>query len=474
MPLVNVAGPGSRLYLPSGGGSSGAFFDDPYSGYSQLRLVDPSLSASADTVGGSSQIRTWDGAGGTYACYKTPDYAIRDGAGGGKRIGFLKSTTSRLTTNNPFTTGGSSANALFMLQGDPSATDAEMPIIEENNGSGTSFAFIFDSANYVGVRKLRIRNQDDPGVGIRAGALYFDTCIGPVVEFCDIYGGIQPSGAKDCGCVTLVDSSNPIVRYNKFHDVTITGGTYNGNNSGIMITRTPGGVAHHNEIYRIGNGIFMKFPTSGTGWLVYCNKIYEAQGVAGGICLALGNAGVTAASSGHEYYKNLCYNSPNFLVAYQNNLANQAGTIKVYSNTVAEDVAQGAEYGGYNDIQGHSNVMLCSGSGGFSQLRLDNPGSIFDLVTEWDYNHYYGVKSWKLDSTTYSTFANWKAATHAYLNSGLNQDAHGSEMAGGTLGTNFVDTASRDYTIKAGSALLTAGKGGINPGYDSTDIGPGW
>lgn len=80
-----------------------------------------------------------------------------------------------------------------------------------------------------------------------------------------------------------------------------------------------------------------------------------------------------------------------------------------------------------------------------------------------------------------TTFANWQQfhtlhPTYPLCANG-NPDANGGFVASfvnGPADINFVDPSVRNYALKPTSPLKGAGEGGIDPGYDPTNCGPGW
>lgn len=190
---------------------------------------------------------------------------------------------------------------------------------------------------------------------------------------------------------------------------------------------------------------------------------------------------------------------------------NQGSNIVLTNNTIAEDMSDGLHWMGATGVVYKDNVDLSTGNGywvDFDPLDAAYHGANNAIVfTTLDYNVYFQRAAWILswiqtnyNSSThpfskykYTTFAAWQAANTTPLNeSGAgtspappefasigNPDAHAlwiPSLGGGftTLAANFTNVATRDYSIKAGSPLLTASSTGGKVGYDPTNIGPGW
>ena len=87
----------------------------------------------------------------------------------------------------------------------------------------------------------------------------------------------------------------------------------------------------------------------------------------------------------------------------------------------------------------------------------------------------YGAQ---ISATSISAWKNFHSNNPTYplcLNG--NPDPNGGFVAtfvNGPSDVNFVDPSVRNYALKLTSPLKGAGQGGIDPGYDPTNCGPGW
>ena len=465
---------------PVAGSGSGSFYSDPYSAY-PTRLVDPSISS--DVAGGTTLTRTWNGVSASYQVYKTIQYAVNDYlTQGGRRIGLLDSTTYTLSADLAYPSAtGLNDSARVILQGDPSSTEANMAKINLSNGWKIA-PTANGSRGYMTFRKLWVDGQANRasypalmsfGDGDGASATYD----GLVIEYCKLSNLSQSSGASNAGAIKFGQSSsgNNVgceIRYTKFSNIQVTGAIDNTNTSAVMLEVASTGVGpgmvllHHCLFDTCATATNMKVPHTG-GYQFYRNIVRN-----GGRGFYIGNAGASTTDCGNvDIYLNLWYglSTDGYMVdAYLT--SGQGSRLAIYQNTIAEDVHGGFAVASFNDIRIHSNAELTSGAGGQYKFKYygSTPGTC--LITQYDRNAYYGDTTW-VKGSTYSTLASWKAATGTPLNS-FSPDANALSIS--SLSTEFTNTATRNYSLKAGSQLLGAGVGGVNIGYDWTDCGPAW
>jgi hypothetical protein len=478
----------------------GAFFSDPYSNY-PTRLIDP-INGS-DVVGGTAFTQSWNGINQSWQTYQTLQYGINDYfINAGVRLGLLVNTSYPVNdANNPITfpnctIGTLGPTAFRILMGDPSANQAQMATID---GSGITLArksMLSPGASFTApysiFRKIQIQNNVHGGTGIVLVA----GCNHSIVEFCHIHDMTNDANDNNAGVYLSGASDGCIIRYNKMHDnreSQASGAPYQGGwcIESYFSTNT---VIQNNELYNAGAGIFNKGAPASGSWLITRNVIRDMSNAIvtlntqGGIYYGEQNAS-DSGSVGDVISYNLFYNcqGAGMWQVAQDKTAQNTGFL-VFNNTVAQDCNGGFTSTNSQTLSFYNNIVIPATGLTIAYKQL-GPNSV--TFSACDYNFYFGTEKWEYDrfgpsDTTISTFSSGAAGnkwitvhtdhpTFTWLT--FDPDGHGAELASfvnGPSDVNFVDPASRNYTLKNSSLLKGAGQGGIDPGYDPSNIGPGW
>jgi hypothetical protein len=372
------------------------------------------------------------------------------------------------------------------------------------------------TVNNIVIRKLEIRN-------FQADSIYFYW--GPssnvTIEYCNIHGNRYPTTNPSSSGAIGVTSHNClnglIVRYCKFSDFrTVAGGyqlncvpfeTYGSDNvtfanclfdgcyAGIrlkLLENSGHGLGTANN-YAIVNNIFSNCYMAidvGTGSSVY---LAQSNWTISGNLIYGPPLNVGGGSSGALAWGNQGYIDPT--------TPKGAGIIWT-NNTIADDVAGGFGWIGASGIVVRDNVCLASrhfystsrsmgGSNGTAFSIVDN--NVYGHGTTWNLG--WSQTAYAFDYQ-YGSFAQWQAAyskplavsgtaaatpppDFAALPGSHNPDPHGLWIPNlpapfNTLVGNFPSSGARDYTIAAGSPLLTASSTGGSVGYNPSNVGPGW
>jgi hypothetical protein len=499
--------------LPAGG-----FFDDPYSGFATW-YVNGATGVNTAKPGEDRRPAGY--------VYKNYENALLDvfypGNPGLRRIIIHAGTYAPLSSNigGYFPAGGPDAAHPCVIQGDP--TLSSPPIIDGGMSAMPPFCIgsrggyntaRIDLGNIV-IRKLEIRNFTGDSF-----YFYWGSSTNVTIEYCNVHGNRYPATTPSSSGAIAVTSFNCLngltVRYCKFSDFrTVAGGyqlncvpfeTYGSDNVVFqnclfvgcyaairtkLLERDGRALGTANN-FKIANNIFANCFAAldvGTGstyflspndWNVSNNLFYGPP---------LNVGGGTSASA----WGNLGHVQPQ---------TPQATGISWTNNTIAEDMSIGFGWLGARGIVFRDNVCLAGRH--FYTASRSMPAPNADDFSIVDHNVYGGGTQWNLGwSETsyafdyqYNSFAQWQAAytrplkvdggaaakpppDFAGLPGSHNPDPNGLWIPNlrtpfNALSGNFPKSAARDYTIAAGSPLLTAGSTGGRVGYDPSNIGPGW
>jgi hypothetical protein len=462
------------------------FFDDPYSAY-PTRLVDGTIAS--DVAGGTTLTRTWNGVSGTYQVYKSIEFGVADWlTASPRRLGVLATAVYTPAAGIYMPNAGTSDSSRIIIQGDPAATATALPQVFGTNGfvgfscgssvsgsaSGTQ-----GTARFVTFRKLEIGNiaAGSNGNSCITGGGNFP-CDGLVVEYCYLHDAVgtvnNTGGVRVDGVGSATYNPGAIIRYNKFANFNQAGGSRDLNVNCVNSFGAAFVQVYNNSMTNADNGVFIKRPSmtlAPNGWTIRNNVIWNVGQAA--IWFSYSGAGHDPFEhNGHRVYQNLIYTCPNGMYIDDNGNTAQNTDFIYYQNTAGEDVGNAIYGGNMTAWQIHSNVSLAK-----TQHVATVKADAATQVTFCDYNRYLNSGSslaWELErygtNTTFSTLASWQNAHTSNASLGdltANPDAHAAYC----LLTDFPNHATRDYTYANG---VGQGYGGINIGYDPTNIGPGW
>lgn len=474
---------GSRGIVPTGGipGASGQFFADPYSAY-PTRLVDGTIAS--DVAGGTALTRTWNNTSASYQVYKTISFGISDwlAGGSGRRLGLMQQTYSQ-SAALVLPNAGTSDIARCIIQGDPAAVASAIPKIPFSGGFGFTIGNdnngLTNTAPYVTFRKLDISTDNITSVSpVNAGPDHDYS--GLVIEYCAIHDAIE-FGGDNVGAIRVdgaVTGPTAIIRYCKLYNITTDGIVGRNLNCSCVDSFSADTVQVYNCLmYNANNGVFVKRPGAANpnGWTIRNNII---RNVANGVWLSHSGANDVNPHRTPLIYQNLIYTldvTGNALEVDGNSCTLQSTGLQFYQNTIAEDDQGGCDIGNMTSAQLHSNVFLSSAS--HIQTHVDSAAT---SLTTCDYNRFLAIGAaheWELQRNgsspppvSFTSLASWQAAhtnNPTYGDLTADPDAHSAVC----VLTDFPNRAARDYTYANG---VGQGQGGINIGYDPTNIGPGW
>jgi hypothetical protein len=499
--IIVSAGGGVPDYYPSGTNPDGVVFPgvtttDPFAAYSTWYMS----SAGVDPTVGSHQAAGY--------VYLTLQAALNDvfyASGLGARRLVIRSGTYTQTSPAVFPSFSGVAGTPYVVQGDPAYNG--LPYFD---GGWTSASYVrtggfisfSGTTSYVTVRKIGIRN-------LTANAFSGDgTVTNLTIEYCachDIYyntagdssvaffGSAFDQAAtyiivRYCNLYTFNNSSAPFGPFNYNCNIFETYGSNNvqiSNNYMAFSNRMlrtkladggTGGTSGHADSWTVQNNIFsnaysaLQQSTQGnnanglSNWTVSNNLFY-------GTLSAYGNGGNAMGGKGE------------LVTAYS-----QGTNISFTNNTFAEDLTNALNWCSVSSgLVFRDNVVMCSSGTSATVVYTPTTATNFGVVfSQIDYNAYIstGTNPWQTDAAhNFSTFALWQNAYTATSTPCLattgNPDAHGIWIPNlsasyNTEVKNFPNYATRDYTLVAGSPLLTASSTGGAMGCNMATVGPGW
>jgi hypothetical protein len=479
---------GYRAIVVDSSSTGDSFTSDPYASAYAANTVLVDNTISSNVVGGTSLIRTWNGVGGTYRVYKTPEYALAD-TSSIRRIGLTAGQSYSLAACMYAPMSGS-AGSPIIIQGDPGATAATMPTIV---CGGSNFIWVNGNStgtgdpraiSYVTFRKLKLTANNTStsrsamvygGPDFSAQDLVFEYCDFRDLKASDNQGflffEICGSAGHPVATVTQCKFSNAdstAAVGNCSHVCTFFSGPMSFSNcdfSGspgllIYIKRAPGA----NRQHTFDRCKFSDYSSYGVG--------YKLQG------------GESDIHSAHTITNSFFYNprlasgADAAIAHFVPDKANQAQDLAVSHCTFADDVPVAFYQTGAIRSVFHSNVVLTSQRKIAAQR---NVAGMLNSYSDVDNNVYYDAQGmhWSMDlfggnAHDYTTLPTWQHAFSTDARTELTANPDLNSVTISSLSTHFTNTATDDYSIKAGSSILTAGRGGTRPGADFTNLGTNW
>lgn len=498
------------------------FYSDPYGGY-PCYIADTKFTGTA----GTNTTVSWNGSTITGPTYSTLQAAISAAAAAyvanssrPTRACALAGETY-INTNMPLyinaNTGTvATASAPFVIQGDPAATSSTMPVVNGNGGTEGGFAIgsAPSQSNYTGgndnrytvIRKIEVTNFSNTATGVYGLALGTNNggrYDGFIMEYSKLHlfrysltGGEGGAGPVYTFNPNVSDTFE--IRYSKLYDSLGTDGTTG--SRPFAAIETYGGTfnIHHNEIYATPTAFSGKVltPTVPNGTFHH-NLVHDVGN--NGTAMIEGEAGGEGPGfNGFYVYNNLFYwtnyNNSVFGTPASNSVYSDTGAngnktaptdIRFYNNTIVQALGSASSLTLWNvnttAVQFYNNVIL-----GPAPI-VTNESAHNGQITFCDYNVYFNPTTFYLNlygspGPSFGSLSSWRAAHSSYPTlTGLtaNPDVHSVDIhalssSWNTVAANFPNNASNNYTIAAGSPLKGAGQGGVDPGYNPNDVGPGW
>lgn len=330
---------------------------------------------------------------------------------------------------------GSSGN-LITFQSATSGTYVDLTF---SSGSGGMIGA--HNSDYIKWKDFRI----DEATAVSAsdtGPIVVWSCTGCVIDHNYVDGNGDPGYGDNHNGIRIEDANNVTVSNNTVVNVR-TSIVNQRNGACIMTYAVRGSTIEHNDLSDCGTGIYLKGESTQTqyGYTVRYNLIHETS-----------------------------------WGMYITNFTNAAGDMtNVYQNIVRDCTERGISISGdvsslynvsidNNTIDGcvlNMGIRTATGGGlSFTDNLSTNPGgtsSSYEVFaggdatshTAWssNYNLYYGQDRWTFNSTAYTTLANWRTAISDEANSSVQDPL-------------YVNAASNDFHLQAGSPALTASSTG--------------
>lgn len=464
----------SAVTLTSGSGA-GTFFVDEYASLAQRYLDLDNGSDANDGLTWATAKRTWE-AGVNLLNAKGMRLQVR-GRSGAPLAGTLPL---------PAAIGGTGPR---VISGEVSATPGQLPVMNFGNVLGRSWRpNAAAHCDDLVIRKLELTGLN------QSGAIVFDydyTYRNLKVENI-LFPRILRFDGDNCAHLHLHGAASNVggipntgvqILTSYFPSIT---GSAGANLCNIQVYQTPGGIIRGNNFNgrsldgasRTGAAVFLKKgPPQGTvagGWLVVDNDIRHYERA---FYQSISGAGEDAQHNAHTYRSNVI-DYVNYV--FTDNASEAAGISRDHSfiqNTLGLNTEYGLGVIGVLGLNGHSNIFLST----TRRLTLQNaagPPARNCTVSLFDNNVHYVAQGnvWVFDQYggTQQSFTSLPAVRAAYPGrSELLADIEENSISLSAL-TDFVNAAGGNYALQAGSALRTAGRGGIRMGYDETSNGPGW
>lgn len=268
---------------------------------------------------------------------------------------------------------------------------------------------------------------------------YFSNSDYGIIQNFDI-AGYENTTAENNSCIGLDSTNFMTIRNNKLHNATSMGSD---NGASILMYSAYDSLIENNEIYDNDSGIFDK--DDGHRNTFRFNYIHDNL-----------NGWMLGAATGHEsddifLYQNVFVENYNHMRIF-NSLWDH-NTVKIYNNTMHQNnsaynsiIRESSQQ--VHDLNIYNNIVINTNRA----LRIISA----DTITEIDYNLYWNVVDWRLDSTPYYDLADWRLAIGAENNS-IEADPNLINVGG---------SDSEDYKLADYSSgpAVGSGKDGVNLG----------
>jgi hypothetical protein len=216
--------------------------------------------------------------------------------------------------------------------------------------------------------------------------------------------------------------------------------------------------------------------TSNNGWIITNNNFHDYTN--DGIYMAEQGAGDTDGFFDSVLTGNLFLNG---LQGFrQNNTQNtlQSSRFLIQNNTFAS-MSNDIAFAAMTAININSNVMMATSQ----LLELQNPSPLANGISNCNNNAILTStgQSWYMNefgsgSHQFTSLATWQTAFSVGGRSELttNPDVNSVGFVSSSINTNFPNNATGNWGLASGSVLRGIGAGGIDPGYNAANCGPGW
>jgi hypothetical protein len=477
---------GSHIIGTGGGvcatGSSSGFFADPYSSYNTF-WVD-ALNGS-DSNSGNSQLNAKQTLAAGIALLS---------AGGGNRLMVVPTATYSIPVNTTLTLpsySGATSSARVVIQGLPSASVCPQIVYGLNsyfyvNQNGTR--------DYAVFRKLDISGSGtsgSPNTTVAPGLLTWlsnAVCASPLVQFCKLHD----NWSTDITCGIRIEGAhtNTEFSYNHIYNMGNNGNADNA--AGMLTYQTPNIWFHNNDVVNCGALVFFKRcppSTSNNGPIVENNYFHNGAGQTynvDGVLFSEQGAGDTDAFFNSTVRYNLFEGMQLACIRQVNDQNTLQSDIFLSNNNTYANCSEAESFRAMTNISRNSSIymMTVPGSNGAFILEMQAPGGGYaNSVAQSDYNSIYtgsGVNYfWQrfgTGTTSWSSQSTWQSGAPGVV-TGISStpDTHSQTFA--SILTNFPNSGSggiAGWGLASGSSLKGTGLGGIDPGYNPANCGPGW
>lgn len=267
---------------------------------------------------------------------------------------------------------------------------------------------------------------------------------------CDLQGII--GGQSNNLIIRLNDTDSFTCYNNKLYNTRPGDGSWNANSAAFQQYDSSNVNFYQNTIYNCGSAICDK--RSGQSNSYYRNFIYDV-----GYCFYI----VIEEPDCSDFvaYQNVMIDFKKyFAIHFSENGGNLDGA-KFYNNTIYDLTCQGIRMpdddADANDIEVFNNIVYIGDACALQLFSAQTP-------TYVDYNNYYGnFDDWRLNSTPYTTIANWRTAVGnaASFYGGDGDDE--PELNSITTDPGFVNAGGNDVEDYKRNSYPTNGRGGSYP-----------
>lgn len=458
----------TRALIPLGGSSAGgAFFVDPFVGYTNYWVDGVNGS---DSNSGTTQLSP----------KKTIQAAINLITSAASVVRVLNTGVYAPTTSITMPAiAGTSAAAQIAIAGLPTYTSAQLPQIVFGPNAGFYLNSGGNAVNNPAFWKLDVSSSSTSSNQAQVGLIQFlsqSVVTGLSISFCrlhDIYGTDLTAclHAEGAGSTATVSDCY-------LYNVTTSDGPSSDNGACILEYQVAVRVDRCDMTGAPCLIYYKRCPPSGNGPIV-TNSFFHNYSNDG---IYYGEQGSGDASGYLNCSVTGCLFLSGFQGIRQNNTENLAqSTGFVAANNTFADMTNCIAFAAMTGADINSNVMIASGN----FLELQNPSPLANSLARCDYNSYQSTpQSWKMNEfgsgaanfTTLTGAGGWNTAFSVGARPELsaNPDTHATTFTSGSIATNFPNstTTGNNWDLASGSVLRGTGLAGVDPGYTRASCGP--
>lgn len=464
----------SGLSLGQGWGygslNSGAgFFSDPYSAYTQY-WVD-GLNGN-DSNPGTSQLNA----------KKTLSAGTALLTNGGSVLNVLSTATYAPTTSVMFPAAtGTSPTAQVVIRGLPSYTRSQMPQTVFGPNAGFYLNGNNNAVPNLTFWKMNVSSSSSSGSLAQVSLIQFlsqSACVNFQVLYCELHD-IYGQDLTACIHAEGSGSTGMQVAYSYLYNVQTSDGSTSDNGACILEYQIQAMYVHHNDMTGAPCLMYFKrcYPgTSNNGPIVWYNRLHDYNN--DGVYMGEQGGGDTDGNFDSSFIGNLFLNGVQAIRQNETENTLQSSRCLIQNNTCA-GMANDWAFAGMTALNINSNVMMATSQ----LLELQNPSPLANGISNCNNNAILTStgQSWNMNefgtgAQKFTTLATWQTAFSVSGRPELtaNPDVNSLGFTTASLGTNFPNNASGDWSIASGSPLFAIGAGGTTPGYSQSNCGPGW